>query len=152
MSYYREQIVYSVRDKQPCKAYTSDGKETHFIALIGEGDSQRYVIACPSSIEQAKQLMDEGKISPSPHPIDTNCTVCGQWWGNHPNKHKNCARKKSDDALPKNIVLDIDGRGHYYFHKGCNYRSARKATELEQVVREVAEVLKRHELRVKNGW
>lgn len=93
------QIVYDLRRKVPCVAYSSIGRlETHFIRPTGEGEKvngywqERYAIFMPESIAEAQTLLDAHRIVPAPLAM-THCHLCGNWKTNH-NKDGSCWERR----------------------------------------------------------
>ena len=78
--FVRNQIVFDCERQEPCFAYESESRrETHFISA---SDFDKFVIAMPESIEDAKAKMKLGVIFPAPLP-PTHCPRCFNWKSNH---------------------------------------------------------------------
>lgn len=73
------QIVFDCTKQQPCVAYSSK-RETHFIK--SEGKLDRYTIALPKNVKEARKLMKQARIFPAPLP-ESHCCRCFNWNENH---------------------------------------------------------------------
>lgn len=68
------QIIYDLDNKEPVKlgdnwdAASYPKRHTHFIRPTGRfwNEISEYVVACPSSVAEAKRLLKENKIAPAP--------------------------------------------------------------------------------------
>jgi len=84
--FHDNQIVFDVFSQQPVKAYSPGAwRATHF---IHENGKRGYELFLPKSVEEAKQLLAEGRIAPAPLPY-SHCTKCFNWMSNH-NKDGSC--------------------------------------------------------------